>query len=186
MGAVRGRKSVVDVKIAQRGEALHDGRVVLFLAAKEARILKQGDVARLKRRDRFRVTFPIDKAHLPTEHMGERLRDLGQGEFGGWRFRPAEMGEHQHDCALVRQFGQRWRCGAEPRVIRDARAVHRHVQILADEHAFATHVTDIVERLEGSHAARSFVHPQRHPGESPPMDTGGQPRPSAKALAGMT
>src|SRR6185437_11584224 len=47
VGAMRGRESVVDPKIAEFGQRGNESRIVLFLAGVETRVLQAQDVARL-------------------------------------------------------------------------------------------------------------------------------------------
>ena len=49
---MRRRKRVVDIKITERRDALHQRGIVLFLAGVKAGVLQDRNVARLKRRDR--------------------------------------------------------------------------------------------------------------------------------------
>src|SRR3546814_5098008 len=49
-------------------------------------------------------------------------------------------------------------CSSDLGVVGDRAIGHRHVQILADQHALATHVADIVQRLEAlGHRCSPFV-----------------------------
>ena len=52
MRAVRGGEGVVDIDVAELGERGDEGRIVLFLAGVEARVLQAEDVAGLHRGDR--------------------------------------------------------------------------------------------------------------------------------------
>ena len=51
MRAMGGRKGVVHIEVAELGEFIHEGRIVLLLALVEARVLKEKHVAVLHRGD---------------------------------------------------------------------------------------------------------------------------------------
>ena len=142
---MRGGEGIVDVKIAERGEAIDHVRRVLLLAGEEAGIFEQADLAGGERGDRFRRAFPRDETHRAAEHALERLGDEREAHLGiGHALGPAEMGEDEHDSALVRQFGDGRHGGAQAGIVGDGAVGHRHVQILAHQHALAVDVAHIV------------------------------------------
>ena len=80
MGAGEG---VVDVDVAELGERLGEGRVVLFLALVEAQVLQHGDVARLHaRNDAFggRADAVGGELHRAAEQGGKGFGDRLEGE----------------------------------------------------------------------------------------------------------
>ena len=147
---MRGREGVVDVEVAERREPLDHRRVVLFLAAEEAGVLEDRDIAGPERRDRRVGALPVDVAHLAAEDVGIGTREHRQRRV---RVRhalgPAEMREDQHDRAAVGEFGDGRQRRTQPGVVGDGAIRHRDVEVFADQHALAADLTHVVERLEG-------------------------------------
>ena len=146
MGAMGGGESVVDIEVAEAGEALDDRRIVLLLAAEEAGIFENGDIARLKVADCRHIDLPVDEPYRPPQYGFIGLRDQGERIFGRRRLGSAEMGQKQDDGALVRQFGDGREGGAKTRVVTDLPFLHRHVEVDAHKCTLALHITQIIER----------------------------------------
>ena len=94
---------------------------------------------------------PVQRQHqLRGRHVGPILA-LG----------PAEMRQQQHDRAAVAQFEHGRQHRPQPRVVGDLRAVHRHVEVDADQHPLAGQVLrQVVEGLEvSSNPVRSTTSP---------------------------
>src|SRR5579871_3216417 len=100
MRPMRRRESVIDVNVAQRRQRLGEGSIVLFFAGVIAKVLKQGDIARLHRRDdrlgdiANTVIGPGDRL---IQQSGEGLANRLETHL--WNppaFGPIEVGE-QHD-----------------------------------------------------------------------------------------
>ena len=88
VGAVGGGEGVVDVDVAELGELVDEGRVVLFLRLVEAGVLEQQDVAVLHRGDRLRRPVadavggegdrPLDHVRRPPRRPGlQRIAGVG-------------------------------------------------------------------------------------------------------------
>ena len=85
MGAMRGRKGIVAIDIAQRRQRGGKARVVGFLAGVKARVLQQRDAARAKRSTRARRGRPDaigGEAHVHAEHRFQRRDQHGQAHLG--------------------------------------------------------------------------------------------------------
>ncbi len=158
---VRDRESVVDVIIAQSGHRLGQLGIVLLLAVVEARVLEHPDIARKHRRDRplrLRPGAILDEAHRPARQAMERQHQL-RGRHVGPDLAPGppQMRQQEHDRAAVAKLEHGREHGLEPRVVGHARAVHRHVQIDADEHALAGQILrEVIEGLE-SHGVSTRI-----------------------------
>ncbi len=164
VGAVRGRETVVDVKIAERGHRLRQLRVVLFLAEMEARVLEDADIAGQHGGDGPLGLGPLailDEADRAAGEAVERKHQLGGRHVGPHlALGPAEMRQQEHDRAAVAQLQHRRQHRAEPRVVGDLGAVHRHVEVDANEHLLAGQVLrQVVQGLEIAHLpARMFTN----------------------------
>ena len=154
MRAMRGAERVVDEDVAEFGDLLREGRIVLFLAGMEARVLEQEDIAVLQLGDgRLR-----NVAHAIVRERDRASDGLGQ-RFGHGRqrhrghdlaLRPVEVGKHDHARALLRQFANGGRLAVDAQRVGDPAVLHRHVQIGADEHALPLHV-QVIKRPECRH-----------------------------------
>ena len=140
---MRGREGVVDVDVAQRGELVDEGRVVLLLLLVEAEVLQQQHVARL---EIAHALFGLlaDAILGEGDRLAERLRQrldqrlqrhLGHALAVG----PAEMAEHDHLGALVGELLQGRRGALDARGVGHLAVLHRHVEVDADQHALARH-----------------------------------------------
>ena len=146
-----GRERIVHIKIGELCQIGREIRIVQFLAFVIPQVFEQHDVARRRRTDdllRFGADAVIRKRDVAPAQRG-RKRD---GQRCQRHFRhylalgTSEMGGHDHDSALVRQFGDGGRQTRYPRCIRNGAVAHRNVQIGAQEYAFAGYV-NIVEGL---------------------------------------
>jgi len=103
LGAMRAAKRVVDVHVAELGHFLREHRVVLLLAAIQAAVLEDDELARL---DRDAVDPVRAQQHFAAEQFGDPLGHRRKRVFGlGLAFaRPAEVrGDHDRGAGLQRQ-----------------------------------------------------------------------------------
>ncbi len=151
MRAMGGGEGVIDVDVAELGELVDMGRIVLLLALMEAGVLEQKHVAVLHLGDRV-VGCLADavgrKGDRPLDDVGDRRGDgLQRIGFVRAALRPAEMREQNDLAALVGDFRDRRRDAFDARRIGHAAVLRRHVEIDAQEHAFARDI-GVVERAE--------------------------------------
>ena len=140
MRAVRGGERVVDENIAERGEFLHEARLVLLFLLVEACILQAEDVAGLHRVDRglgLLADASSAKATGRAESLGDRRRDRLERLVGIDSLWPAEMSEQDHFAALVGDLGDGRRHALDARCVADLAVLHRHVEVDAQQHALA-------------------------------------------------
>ena len=152
---MRGRESVIDEKVAVFRNLLDEGGIVLFLALVEAGVFEQRDVAVLHRGDdgRRRVADAIiGEGDLALEMLLQRRQHLTQRLLlDPLALGPAEMGEQDDLCPLAGELVDRRQDAFDAGRVGDAAVLHRHIQIDAQQHAFAFDV-DVVEGAEGGHA----------------------------------
>jgi len=154
MRAVRGAEGVVDVDaVGQARERAGELGVVRGLAGLEAHVLQQQRVAVAQRARR--------RLDLVADDTG-RQRDaevLGDGRQRQRRVRralgPPEVGDEHEPRARRAQLVERRRRGADARVVGDAAAVERDVEVDADEDPQARDVAEVVERSQRTRCARS-------------------------------
>ena len=141
MRAVRGGKSVVDVKIAELGQRGGEGHVVGFLALVEAQILQHQHVTVFQRRDRFLGRGPDavlgEGDRAAAQRFAQRRRDGTQRQRRVTSLGPAEMRHHDDARALLRQLAQGRRQTVEARRVGHLAVGHGHVQIGAHDDAAA-------------------------------------------------
>ena len=152
--AMRGAERVVDEDVAEFGDLLREGRIVLLFAGMEARVLQKKDIAVLQLRDgRFRdVADAIvrERDRTPNglrQRRRDRLQRHGRHDLA---LRPVEVGQHDHARALFRQLADRGRLAVDAQRVGDLAVLHRHVQVGADEDALSLHV-QVIECAECRH-----------------------------------
>ena len=148
--AVRGRKGVVDVDIAEPGQFGDEGRIVLFLFLMEAGIFQAKDVAILHRANCLFSDVAdaiVCECHRLPDHLRQCGRDGFQRVLGVASLRPAEMRQQDHFAALAGYLGDGSGDAFEPRGVGDPSIFHRHVEIDAQQDALALYV-DIIEGAE--------------------------------------
>src|SRR5579872_3010993 len=100
MRAMRNRKCVVDINIAERGEFFRKIRIVFFFARMKTRILEHQNLSRLKRLYGGFGFWPdaiFSKSNRLAPKTAESFCDRRQRVARiGLAFGPAEMGQ-QHD-----------------------------------------------------------------------------------------
>ena len=104
---MRGRKGIVDIDVAERGELFGEGRIVLLLAVVVTKVFQHGHLARLQRIDAalgLVADAVADEADLGALHqlgdlVGNRLQ-RGVGHRAG--LGPAQMRQHDHLGAICR------------------------------------------------------------------------------------
>ena len=151
MGAMGGGEGVVDIDVAELGELVDMGRIVLLLALVEAGVFEQEHVAVLHFGDRVsgRLADAVGReGDRPLDDVGDRGRD-GLQRIGLVRaaLGPAEMREQNDLAALVRDFLDRRRDALDARRIGHAAVLRRNVEIDAQQHTLAGDV-GVVERAE--------------------------------------
>ena len=149
---MRGGEGVVDIDIAELGQCIDEGGIVLLLRFVEAGVLQQHDVAVLHRGDRLRRNLADaigGEADRAAEVFGDGRGD-GPQRIGFVRpaLGPAEMGEQDHLAALVGDFADRRQHALDAGRVADLAVLHRHVEIDAQQHALALHLGG-VEGAEG-------------------------------------
>ena len=105
--AVRGRESVVDIDVAELGQLLDEGRIVLFLSLVEAGVLQQQHIAVLHRGDGFLGRFAdavVREGDMLLEDVRDARRDRLQRLLRIASLRPAEMRQQDHLAALAARF----------------------------------------------------------------------------------
>ena len=151
MCAMGGGEGVIDIDVAELGELVDMGRIVLLLALMEAGVLEQEHVAVLHFGDRVvgRLADAVGReSDRPLDDVGDSGGD-GLERIGLVRaaLGPAEMREQNDLAAFVRDFRDGRRNALDARRIGHAAVFRRNVEIDAQEHAFAGHV-GVVERAE--------------------------------------
>ena len=155
MRAMSGGKGVVDIDVAELGELVDMGRIVLLLALVEPSVLEQKHVAILHFGDRVvgRLADAVGReGDRPLDDVGDRGGD-GLQRIGLVRaaLRPAEMREQNDLAALVRDLCD-GRCNAlDARRIGHAAVFGRYVEVDPQEHALSGEV-GVIER------AKRFCH----------------------------
>ena len=151
MRAVGGGEGVVDIDVAELGELVDMGRIVLLLALVKAGVLEQKHVAVLHFGDRVvgRLADAVGReGDRPLDDLGDRGGD-GLERIGLIRaaLGPAEMGEKNDLAALVRDLRDGRRNALDARRIGHPAVLRRNVEIDAQEHAFARDI-GVIERAE--------------------------------------
>ena len=123
------------------------------LARVEADVLEQGDLAVLQRGD-GRLGGLADDVRRERDGLAEQLAEAG----GDGRERvlvlgralgAAEVRGHDDARAGVEQRLERRERRADAAVVGDRRAVERHVEVGADQHALAAQVAEVLDGLHG-------------------------------------
>jgi len=148
LGAVRGAKGVHHEDIAQRRVLLRQFIGVLLLTLVEAHVLQQHQLARL---DLDAAQVVLDQRHLTTERLAQVVGDRLEAVFLAVDalFRAAQVrADHHRGALLQRQLDGRQR-SENARVALHHAILHRHVEILPDQHALAGEVE--VGHLQNGH-----------------------------------
>ena len=149
--AVSGGEGVVDIDVAELGELVDMGRIVLLLALMEAGVLEQEDIAVLHFGDRVvgcLADAVAGKSDRPLDDVGDRGGDGFQRiRFVRAALRPAEMRKQNDLAAFVRDFLNRRRDAFDARRIGHPPVLRRNVEIDAQENALAGDV-GVIERAE--------------------------------------
>ncbi len=137
--AMRRSERVVDVHVRQIRQRLREVRIVGFFLRMEPQVLEQ-DRRRSGCRGhdvcRRRTDAVGRERHRTVEELRQVFRHRLQAELRlRLALRPAEMRGEDHRGALLERVGDRRQRRAYPRVVGDARAVERHVEVDANEHA---------------------------------------------------
>ena len=157
VGAVGGAEGVVDVEVGQPGQSLGERRVVLGLPRLEADVLEQQHVAGPSPSAIVSTSSPTTAGaclHLGAEQLGQPLADRPHRERRvDLALGPAEVrDEDQGGAALAQQLDRRQR-RPDPRVVGDAAAVERDVEVDPDQHPLAGDVGVADARLGEAHGA---------------------------------
>ena len=99
---------------------------------------------------RLRPLAILDEAdRAPAEAMHRQHQLRGRHVGPDFALGPTEVRQQQHDCAAVAQLQHRRQHRPQPRVVADLRALHRHVEVDADQHLLARQILrQVVEGLE--------------------------------------
>ena len=138
LGAVRGAKGVVHVDVAQCGHLARQGFVVFLLTLVDAAVLEQNHLAG----QHVHTTDPVGhQRHVAAEQLAQAFghrcqRILGfELALGG----AAQVARDHHGRTGVQSHLDAGHAGADACVFSDAAVIGlRHVQVGADEHAFAS------------------------------------------------
>ena len=150
MGAVGGRKGVVHIGIAKRGQPRREDRIVLFLALVKARVLQQQHIARTHRRDsllRRRAHAILGERDLLAQGRLKR----GQGDLQAHlrddlALGAAEMGQQDRAPAFLLDVLDGGDDLFDSRRIGHPPGLYRHVDIDADKDDLLRKV-HVVERF---------------------------------------
>ena len=135
-------------------------------AAKAIAAMKDGDILCLentrfhKEEEKNDPAF-VGEADRLSDHQRQFRGDGFQRLLGVAPLGPAEMREQDHLAALAGNLGDGRRDALQPRGVADAAAVHGHVEVDAQQHAFALYV-DVIEGTElFFHWRLARAHPSR-------------------------
>ena len=134
---MRGAERVMHKNIAQRSHLARQRLGVFLLADVQAAVFQQHDLAGLH----VHAVHPVGHQrhvalHQFAEALGHRLQRVGGLEFA--LFRPAQMRRHHHRGTSVERHLNARNRGPNARVFGNlARVVLRHVEVGANENAFA-------------------------------------------------
>ncbi len=137
---MRGGEGIVDIDIAERGECIDEGFAVLFFPGVEAGVFEEQEIAVAQRRDRLARLLADairGKSHRLAEPCFEFSDNRSERIFVLTALGPAEMREDDDLRALGGNLLQIREDAVDARRIRHFRAVHRHVEIDADQDPFA-------------------------------------------------
>ncbi len=156
VGPVGGGEGVVDVDVAELGQLLGEGRVVLLLALVVAQVLQQQHAAGLQRLDRglgVGTHAVVGERDVLAEQLGQRLDHRLQAHLRhAAALGPVEVGDEHHLGALAGQLADGRQGGAQARVVGDvalaAGLSHRDVEVDADERRLAGEVAGLIEGPE--------------------------------------
>src|SRR5580692_12705093 len=114
-------KRVVDEDVAETGESASECCIVFFFARMKACVVHQEDVAGYCGGDRaaMKAVFPIrgHELYWPLQALLERGTQRGERILGDdLASGPLEVGEHDDDRPLVRQFRKRRNGMADARI----------------------------------------------------------------------
>ena len=161
-GPMRGPERVVAVDVAEVRHLPRELDAVFLLAAIDAAVLEQHEVAHGERAVPHAAVHPVaDQAHFATHQIAETRGDRRQRiGFRQLAFdRTPEVRGH-HDARATRQcIANRRDRRANPRVVGDASVVERYVEVGADEDPLAVHVD--VRKPQEIHRS-SMRNQQRH------------------------
>ncbi len=153
MGAMRRRKRVVDIEIAESCEFLHEGRIVFLLAGVKPGVFEEQDVAVVERGHGFRRDVAdaiFGERHAFSELLSKRFRHRPQTLLQIAPFGTAEMRQKDHLPALVGNLVERRQDALDAGRIGDPAVFHRNVEIDANEDALSLDV-GLVQRAESFH-----------------------------------
>ena len=142
VGAVGGRKGVIDVKVTKRRQRFDEVRVVLFLAGVEAGVFDEQHVTRPHGLDGLgRDIEPVRReAHRLAEVVGQVGHQEAQ-RIGLVRpaLGPTEMRQQDHLAALFDDGLDGRHDALDARRVTDATILDRHVEVDAHQNALARH-----------------------------------------------
>src|SRR5262245_28646804 len=155
MGAMRGRKGVIDIDVAERGKLFGEVWIVFLLAVVVTKIFEQSDLTRLERTDATPSLVAdaiVDEGHLGAEH---ELRNLvsnrpqrGVGHRAG--FGAPQMRQHNHLRASGQQLLDCRQDALDACRVADDPILYRHIEVDADKHALTLNV----EPVDGANAGK--------------------------------
>src|SRR5690242_10398064 len=157
MRAMRGRESIVDEQITKRCEVASETGVVGLVLFVVPDVLQQQDLPWLQSRNRPSrglADAVFREQDVASDVARKVRRDRLQRQVRFPVLRPTEV-RHDDDLRPTRcEVLQRRRGGAHTRVVGDATAGHRDVEVFADQHALARDV----DRGDRSFQRRSAMY----------------------------
>ncbi len=141
-------KGVIDVKFAKGCNGFRHTRIVFLFTWCKATVFDHNNATIWQGINRIMVRH-LHETDISAENFSQR-RDHRFQRILHIRFalRPSKMGEQQDFGPAIRQFGDGWNNGFQPRVISDLAVRHRHVQVHPDQAGFSCYVSEIIQCFE--------------------------------------
>jgi hypothetical protein len=156
--AVGSREGVVDIEVAQIGQLLGEDRIIGFFRRMEAHILKQQHAARIQIADGLdggAADAVVGEADGCAEHVFQRFDNRLQAHRrDALALGTVEVGQQNHLGARVAQTLDRRHGDPQPGVVRDLAALHRDIEVHADQSRLAGEILGVVEGAEGHERVR--------------------------------
>ena len=148
--AMRRAEGIHHEHIAECRHLAREKITVLLLAGIEAHVLAEERTAGC-------TVDAREPVFAQRNRLTEKIRQThGNGRKGELLIidalrRPSEVREDEYLGALIDRVADRGQCSANARIARHLARLHRHIQILADQYAFATQVG--IRHAQNVHAA---------------------------------
>ena len=150
---MRGREGVVDIEVAQVGQLLGEDRIIGLFRRMEAHVFQQNDAARIQIADGLdggAADAVVGEADRRAEQFLQRLDDRLQAHRrNALALGTVEVGQQRDLGARVAQALDRRQGDPQSGVVGDLAALHRHVEVYADQSRLAGEILGVVEGAEG-------------------------------------